>query len=56
MEAMLKRKDLKYVNPEPLREIYKIILKLPNRTKFENFLAISGCSDKLSVSETFFYL
>jgi hypothetical protein len=56
LEAILKRKDLKYVNPEPLREIYKIILKLPNRTKFENFLAVSGCSDKLSVSETFFYL
>jgi len=44
------------VNPEPLREVYKIILKLPNRNKFENFLAVSGCSDKLSVSETFFYL
>lgn len=44
------------MNPEPLREIYKIILKLPNRTKFQNFLATSGCSDKLSVSETFFYL
>jgi len=47
---------LKYVSPEPLREIYKIILKLPYRTKFQNFLATSGCSDKLSVSETFFYL
>jgi hypothetical protein len=56
LEAVLQRKDLKYVNPEPLREIYKIILKLPNRNKFENFLATSGCSDKLSVSETFFYL
>lgn len=56
LEAVLKRKELKYVNPEPLREIYKIILKLPNRNKFENFLATSGCSDKLSVSETFFYL
>jgi hypothetical protein len=33
-----------------------MIVKLPNRTKFENFLATSGCSDKLSVSETFFYL
>jgi hypothetical protein len=29
---------------------------LPARTKFESFLASSGCSDKLSVSETFFYL
>lgn len=56
LEAILKRKDLKYVKPEPLREIYNIILKLPNRNKFENFLATSGCSDKLSVSETFFYL
>lgn len=56
LDAILKRKDLKYVNPEPLRQIYNIILKLPNRTKFENFLATSGCSDKLSVSETFFYL
>ena len=56
MEAILQRKDLKYVNPEPLREIYKLILKLPDRAKFDSFLAASGCSDKLSVSETFFYL
>ena len=56
MQAILNRKDEKYVNPVPLREVYKIILKLPNRTKFESFLASSGCSDKLSVSETFFYL
>lgn len=45
LEAILSRKDMKYVNPEPLREIYNIILKLPNRTKFENFLATSGCND-----------
>ena len=56
MSAILNRKDDIYVNPEPLREIYKIILKLPNRTKFESFLASTGCADKLSVSETFFYL
>lgn len=56
MKAILDRKDDKFVNPEPLREIYKVILKLPTRTKFESFLASSGCSDKLSVSETFFYL
>jgi len=56
MKAILSRKDEKYVNPVPLREIYQIIVKLPNRTKFESFLASSGCSDKLSVSETFFYL
>jgi hypothetical protein len=47
---------LKYVNPEPLRQIYEIILKLPNRNKFQSFLSSTGCSDKLSVSETFFYL
>lgn len=56
MKAVLQRKELKYVNPEPLREIYKLILRLPDRTKFQSFLASSGCSDKLSVSETFFYL
>lgn len=56
MKAILQRKELKYVNPEPLREIYKLILKLPDRSKFQSFLASSGCSDKLSVSETFFYL
>lgn len=56
MQAILQRKEIKYVNPEPLREIYKLILKLPDRTKFQSFLASSGCSDKLSVSETFFYL
>ena len=56
MQAILQRKEIKYVNPEPLREIYKLILKLPDRTKFQGFLASSGCSDKLSVSETFFYL
>jgi len=56
MQAVLQRKELKYVNPEPLREIYKLILRLPDRTKFQSFLASSGCSDKLSVSETFFYL
>lgn len=56
MKAILDRKEGKYVNPIPLREIYNIILKLPTRTKFESFLASSGCSDKLSVSETFFYL
>jgi hypothetical protein len=56
MQAILQRKDLKYVNPEPLREIYQLLLKLPDRTKFQSFLASSGCSDKLSVSETFFYL
>lgn len=56
MQAILCRKDSKYVNPEPLREIYQMILKLPNRSKFESFLASSDCSDKLSVSETFFYL
>jgi len=56
MQAILQRKELKYVNPEPLREIYNLILKLPDRTKFQSFLASSGCSDKLSVSETFFYL
>ena len=56
MSAILNRKDAIFVNPEPLREIYKIFLKLPNRTKFESFLASTGCADKLSVSETFFYL
>jgi hypothetical protein len=56
MQAILNRKDDKFVNPIPLREVYKIILKLPARTKFESFLASSGCNDKLSVSETFFYL
>ena len=56
MSAILNRKDGIFVNPEPLREIYKVILKLPNRTKFESFLASTGCADKLSVSETFFYL
>jgi hypothetical protein len=34
MQAILQRKELKYVNPEPLREIYNLILKLPDRTKF----------------------
>ena len=56
MKAILERKDGKYVDPEPLRKIYHTILRLPMRTKFESFLASSGCSDKLSVSETFFYL
>jgi len=56
MQAILNRKDSQFVNPEPLREVYKMILELPARTKFESFLASSGCSDKLSVSETFFYL
>jgi hypothetical protein len=56
MKAILQRKELKYVNPEPLREIYQMLLKLPDRAKFQSFLASSGCSDKLSVSETFFYL
>jgi len=56
MQAILNRKDGKYVNPVPLREIYNIIVKLPTRTKFESFLASTGCADKLSVSETFFYL
>jgi hypothetical protein len=56
MQAILNRKDNQFLNPEPLREVYKMILKLPARTKFESFLASSGCSDKLSVSETFFYL
>ncbi len=56
MSAILNRKDAIFVNPEPLREIYKIFLKLPNRTKFESFLASTGCADKLSVLETFFYL
>lgn len=56
MQAILNRKDGQFVNPIPLREVYKVILKLPARTKFESFLASSGCSDKLSVSETFFYL
>lgn len=46
----------KYMNPEPLRDMYNLILKLPNRAKFESFLASSGCSNKLSTSETFFYL
>jgi hypothetical protein len=56
MQAILQRKELKYVNPEPLREIYRLLLRLPDRAKFQSFLASSGCSDKLSVSETFFYL
>ena len=56
MKAILDRKEGKYVNPEPLREIYQAILKLPTRSKFESFLASAGCQDKLSVSETFFYL
>jgi hypothetical protein len=56
MKAILDRKDEKFVNPEPLRQVYQLITKLPNRSKFESFLASTGCSDKLSVSETFFYL
>ena len=56
MEAILNRKDDKFVNPEPLRKAYKVITKLPTRAKFESFLASTGCSDKLSVSETFFYM
>jgi hypothetical protein len=56
MQAILQRKELKYVNAEPLRQIYKLILQLPDRDKFQSFLASSGCSDKLSVSETYFYL
>jgi hypothetical protein len=34
MRAILQRKELKYVNPEPLREIYRLLLTLPDRTKF----------------------
>ena len=34
MQSILNRKDGKYVDPAPLREIYKLILKLPTRTKF----------------------
>jgi len=34
MQSILNRKDGKYVNPAPLREIYNLILKLPARTKF----------------------
>jgi len=56
MQSILNRKDGKYVDPAPLREIYSLILKLPTRTKFQSFLSSSGCSNKLSVSETFFYL
>ena len=56
MQAILNRQGEKYVNPEPLRKIYQIILKLPARQQFQGFLASSGCSDKLSVSETFLYL
>ena len=56
MQAILDRKEEKYVNPEPLRKIYNIILQLPARNQFKGFLASSGCSDKLSVSETFLYL
>jgi len=56
MQAILNRKEEKYVNPEPLRKIYNLILQLPARNQFKGFLASSGCSDKLSVSETFLYL
>ena len=56
MQAILNRKEEKYVNPDPLRKMYQIILKLPARVQFRGFLASSGCSDKLSVSETFLYL
>jgi hypothetical protein len=36
--------------------MYNLLLKLPTRAKFESFLASNGCSNKLSTSETFFYL
>lgn len=57
MNAIFSRKEnSKFINAAPLREMYNLLLKLPIRTKFEPFLASTGASNKLSTSETFFYL
>ena len=55
-QAVLVRKDPKYVNQDPLKEVFGLIMKLPNRAKFDSFLSTSGAKGKLSVSETFLIL
>jgi hypothetical protein len=55
-DAVLNREDPNTVKEMPLREIYRLILQLPNRKKFAEFFSTSGKKGSLSVSETFNYL
>lgn len=55
-EALLNRINEKYMNPKPLREVFKILLELPERKKYEDLIKANGKNSTLSVSEVYFCL
>ena len=55
-EALLTRINEKYMDPKPLREVFKILLELPERKKYEDLIKANGKNSTLSVSEVYFCL
>ena len=55
-EAMLNRTTGKYMLSKPLKEVFQILLEIPDRKKYGNIIKEKGRGMVLSVSEVYFYL
>ncbi len=55
-EATLNRKGGRYVSPDPLKEVFKVLLEIPERKKYGHLMKDKERSITLSVSEVYFYL
>ena len=55
-EAMLNRTNGKYMSQKPLKEVFHILLEIPERKKYGNLIRQKGRNLILSVSEVYFYL
>eukprot|EP01022_Parablepharisma_sp_SALTPOND_P032418 TRINITY_DN843_c0_g1_i2.p1 TRINITY_DN843_c0_g1~~TRINITY_DN843_c0_g1_i2.p1 ORF type:complete len:1902 (-),score=265.49 TRINITY_DN843_c0_g1_i2:41258-46963(-) len=55
-EAMLNRATGKYMVTKPLKEVFQILLEIPERKKYGHIIKEKGRGLVLSVSEVYFYL
>eukprot|EP00826_Nyctotherus_ovalis_P029371 TRINITY_DN23198_c0_g1_i1.p2 TRINITY_DN23198_c0_g1~~TRINITY_DN23198_c0_g1_i1.p2 ORF type:complete len:189 (+),score=66.76 TRINITY_DN23198_c0_g1_i1:264-830(+) len=53
---MLNRTTGKYMLSKPLKEVFQILLEVPDRKKYGNIIKEKGRGSVLSVSEVYFYL
>ena len=55
-QSMLNRATGKYMTTKPLREVFQILLEIPERKKYGHIIKEKGRNLVLSVSEVYFYL
>jgi len=55
-ESMLNRATGKYMATKPLKEVFQILLEIPERKKYGQMIKEKGRANVLSVSEVYFYL